>query len=117
MNPVSELHNKAMELADSAFSAQRRGRADEARALFEQALEHEKAAIAELEAHGRIEPNYSVLHRSAAWLALNGDLPREAERIAAKALAQDPHPAIVDELRDVLEQAIARLRTPVAASA
>ncbi len=105
MNPVSELHNKAMELADSAFSAQRRGRADEARALFEQALEHEKAAIAELEARGRIEPNYSVLHRSAAWLALNGDLPREAEKIAANALAQDPHPAILPELRDVMEQA------------
>ena len=117
MNPVSELHNKAMELADSAFHAQRRGRSDEARPLFEQAYEKEMAAIAELERLGRVEPNYSVLHRSAAWLALNCDRPRDAEKIAAKALAQDPHPEIAEELRDVLEKAFARLRAPLKASA
>lgn len=105
MNPVSELHNKAMELADSAFHAQRRGRSDEARSLFEQAYEKEMAAIAELERLGRVEPNYSVLHRSAAWLAINCNRLRDAEKTAAKALAQDPHPAVIHELREVMEQA------------
>lgn len=115
MNPVSELHNQAMELADAALYAQRRGRSDDARSLFEQAYEKEMAAIAELETRGRVEPNYSVLHRSAAWLALNGDRPRDAEKIAAKALAQDPHPAVIHELREVMEQAIARLGAPIEA--
>ena len=105
MNPVSELHNKAMELADAAIAAQRRGGAGDARALFERAFQSEAAAIAELEKHGRIEPNYSVLHRSAATLALDCGRPRDAEKIAAKALAEDPHPAILPELREVMEQA------------
>lgn len=117
MSIASDLHNEAMEYADFAMSARRRGDEEEARRLYEQAFAAEAAGIEALEERERLEPWFSVLHRSAAWLALNGGLPREAEKIAAKALAQDPHPAVADELRDVLEQAIARLRTPVAASA
>ena len=94
-----------MELADSALSAQRHGREDEARRLFEDALEKEVAAIGELEQHGRIEPNYSVLHRSAATLALDCGRLREAEKLAAKALAGDPHAEIAEDLRDIIQQA------------
>ena len=117
MSIASDLHDKAMECVDFAMSARRRGDEEESRRLYREAFALENEGIAALEERERLEPWFSVLHRSAAWLALNGDLPREAERIAAKALAQDPHPAVADELRDVLEQAIARLRTPVAASA
>lgn len=117
MTRASDLHSKAMERANLAFIARMRGDEAQARILFEQAFAHEIEGIAALEERERVEPWLSVLHRSAATLALDCDLPREAERIAAKALAQDPHPEIAEELRDVLEQAIARLRMPVVASA
>ena len=117
MTRASDLHSKAMERANLAFIARMRGDEAQAQTLFAQAFDDEVAGIAALEERERVEPWLSVLHRSAATLALDCDLPREAEKIAANALAQDPHPAVADELRDVLEQAIARLRTPIAASA
>ena len=117
MTRASDLHGKAMEHANFAFIARMRGDEAQARTLFEQAFALEVEGIAALEESERVEPWLSVLHRSAATLALDCDRPRDAEKIAAKALAQDPHPAILPELRDVMEQAIARLRTPVAASA
>ena len=117
MSIASDLHDKAMECVDFATFAKRRGDEEEARRLYEEAYANEVAGIEALEEHERVEPNYSVLHRSAAWLALNCDRPRDAEKIAAKALAQDPHPEIAEELRDVLEKAFARLRAPLKASA
>lgn len=117
MTRASDLHDKAMEQANLAFIARMRGDEAQAKTLFEQAFAHEIEGIAALEERERVEPWLSVLHRSAATLALDCERPRDAEKIAAKALAQDPHPEIADELRDVIKQAIARLRTPVAASA
>ena len=70
--------------------------------LFQQALEHELAAIDALEEY--IEPTYSVLHRSAATLALDCNDLRKAEQLAAKALAKEPPDFVADELRDVLGQ-------------
>lgn len=104
MSIASALHDKAMECVDLAMSARRRGDDDEVRRLYREAFVHEIEGIEALEERERLEPWFSVLHRSAAWLALNGDLPREAEKIAAKALAQDPHPAIAEELHDVLDR-------------
>ena len=51
-----------------------------------------------------VEPTYSILHRSAGWLALDCNQPRLAEQLASKALAGDPHPKIAEELRDLMEQ-------------
>ncbi len=117
MTVASDLHKTAMEQANFAFVARMRGDEEEARRLFEEAYANEVAGIEALEEHERVEPWRSVLHRSAATLALDCDRPRDAEKIAAKALAQDPHPEIAEELRDVLEKAFARLRAPLKASA
>jgi hypothetical protein len=48
------------------------------------------------------EPTRSVLHRSAATLALDCGEYREAERLVATALAGNPPEPIANELRDVL---------------
>lgn len=117
MTVASDLHDKAMEYVDFAMFAKRRGDEEEARRLYEEAYANEVAGIEALEEHERVEPWRSVLHRSAAWIAINCDRPRDAEKIAAKALAEEPHPEIAEELRDVLEKAIARLRAPLKASA
>ena len=85
-----------------------RGKAGEARALFTQALANELAAIDALVEP--VEPTYSVLHRSAASMALNCRRFRQAEQIAAKALAQNPHPEIAEELRDLMAQLYSRRR-------
>ena len=99
---VRDSHNKAMDFAERAFVARMQGNIEESTKLFEKALENELTAISKLEAEGRIEPTYSVLHRSAGTLALDCNQPRKAEQIATKALAQDPPQEIADELRELL---------------
>ena len=105
MSSVKELHNQAMDAAESALRERRRGNHDAAAALFEQALHGELAAIAELEKTDPVdELTYSILHRSAGTLALDCQEFRLAEELATKVLARGPHPEIAWELRELLEQ-------------
>lgn len=99
MNEVNELHQQAMKLAEQAFRARRQNDAITARSLARQAYELEQQAAM----LAQTEPTRSVLHRSAATLALNCGEYREAERLAASALGGSPPPAIANELREVLD--------------
>ncbi len=108
MSTVREYHHIAMDYAAKGLMARMRGDTDDAAAYFEQALENELAAIDNLSMQSGL--GWSVLHRSAATLALDCLDFRLAEKLACKALAGEPHPEIADELRDVLEQALAQLR-------
>ena len=112
MNNLNELHDKAMEFASFALRERRHGNEDTACPLFKQALELELAAIDALEEY--IEPTYSVLHRSAATLALDCNELRKAEQLAAKALAKEPPAFIADQLREVLEQVYSKWNMPAA---
>ena len=100
MSVMNDCHDKAMEYAETALVQRIRGNPDKARPLFEQALEWELKAVAELDEP--IEPTYSVLHRSAGTLALDCKQYRLAEKLAA--LAQDLPTEIAEELRELLEQ-------------
>ena len=91
-----------MEFVDQAMLEQRAGNQESAIKLFEQATEYELAAIESMAEP--VEPTYSVLHRSAASMAMNANQLRQAERIINKALAQNPHPEIADEMRELLER-------------
>lgn len=105
MSSAKELHNQAMDAAYFALRERLRGNTDEAATLFEQALNGELAAIAELESQGPVdELTYAILHRSAGTLALDCKEFRLAEELATKVLAQGPHPEIAWELRELLEQ-------------
>ena len=75
--------------------------------LFEQALDLELKALDEITEP--VEPRYSVLHRSAGWLALDCNKPCLAEQLACKALAGEPYPKIAEELRDLLAKTYARM--------
>ena len=100
---VSDSHHKAMDFAEHALLARIRGRREDAIEFSKKALEHELVAIRKLDEHGeRVEPTWSVLHRSAGWLAFNSNQFRRAEQLARKALAGNPHPEIADELRELL---------------
>lgn len=99
---LKDLHRQAMDFAAQGFMAQMGADQNAAIALFEQALDLELAAIAEL--REPIEPTYSVLHRSAGWMAIHCRQFRKAEQLACKALAGDPPADIAAELRDLWEQ-------------
>ena len=105
MSTASNSHHLAMDLVELAVLERVRGNVERTEQLYAQALELEMAAIQELhERNDFTEPTWSVLHRSAGWMAFNSSQPRLAEQLACKALARDPHPEIAEELRDLLEQ-------------
>lgn len=104
-------HNQAMDLVETAILERTRGHKEKAIQLYAEALELELAAIRELDERGECaEPTWSVLHRSAGWMAFNSNQFRRAEKLASKALAGDPHPEIAEELRDLLEEIYMRMR-------
>ena len=104
-------HNQAMDLVETAILERTRGHDEKAIQLYAEALEWELAAIRELYERGdHAEPTWSVLHRSAGWMAFNSNQFRRAEKLASKALAGDPHPEIAEELRDLLAETYAQMR-------
>lgn len=106
MGNVSDLHNKAMECVDHAVMERRRGNEKRATEFFEQALKFELNAIDALDDQNGL--SWSILHRSAGWLALDCNQPRLAKELAHKALVGNPHPKIAEELRDLLKETINR---------
>ena len=101
---VTALHHEAMELADEASVERMRGETDRALRLAQRAFQKERDAASHVAAEIDFEPTRSVLHRSAASLALECDETREAERLISVALSGDPPDPIAEELRDLLEQ-------------
>lgn len=103
MSTTRDLHNRAMDLADSAAAARRAGNEQEANRLFEEAFEYERRAARRVASKLDAEPTRSVLHRSAASLALNCNRFRDAEQLISIALAGNPPLAIAEELRELLQ--------------
>ena len=101
MSTLDKLHDQAMEAAFFADLERRKGNDEQAAELFKKALALERQAIAEMTRP--VEPTWSILHRSAGWLALDCNQPHQAERLACTALAGAPPSEIAEELRDLLE--------------
>jgi hypothetical protein len=101
MKRAAQLHTEAMQLAEQADLAKAAGDAQLAITHFHDAFTREKAAAQLV----NDEPSRSVLLRSAASLALEYGNTREAERCIALALSGDPPAEIMEELRDLWEQA------------
>jgi superfamily II DNA/RNA helicase len=110
---IKELHRSAIDLADKAFIAQREGRQVEATNFIRQAFEKELLAADSVASDVQFEPTRSVLHRSAASLALQcGDLDT-SERLIHKALSGSPPDEIAEELQDLLSQVRSARAKPV----
>ena len=107
MSTTREYHHIAMDYAAKGLMARMRGETVVAATHFEQALENELAAIDKLPQQSGL--GWSILHRSAATMALDCEDFRLAEKLACKALSGDAHPEIVEELRDILEQVFAHM--------
>jgi hypothetical protein len=104
MSQIQMLHKQAMDLAEAAAVAQLRGAIEQAAQLTRQAFEQENQAANLVASVLDAEPTRSVLHRSAASLAIECGELRAAERLIATALSGNPPPEIAEELKDLFVQ-------------
>lgn len=93
-----------MEHAELAAIARLNADNERSRKLLRKAFTLEKQAAKLTVSRINLEPTRSILHRSAATLALDCREFREAEQLASMALAGDPPPEILEELRELLDQ-------------
>lgn len=111
MESVSKLHKKAMQFAERASLARIRGDAEAAVQLFRNALEQERAAAELLGDKYEIEPTRSVLHRSAAALAIECNEIHEARLLIDRAFQGFPPEEIQIELRQLQERVYSKERS------
>ena len=113
MNQVQKLHQNAMDLAEQAEVAKLRGeKPEQVQALLRQALAQEaeaadlvvKALDAEPTRWPKVGRRPSVLHRSAASLAIDCGEFQVAERLITRALSGNPPAEIAAELKDLFVQ-------------
>jgi hypothetical protein len=115
MTTLETLHHEAMELVDRALLARQNGNHDQATQLIRSAFDREKTAARLTADQLDLEPTRSVLHRSAATLALECNELREAERLISRALSGFPPIAIAEELRNLLIEEIYSHREQISA--
>ena len=101
MSQIQELHKQAMDLAEAAFTAKLRGDLKQASQVSRQAFEKESQAAALIANQLDAEPTRSVLHRSAATLAIDCGELQAAKRLIAIALSGNPPQEIAQELKDL----------------
>jgi hypothetical protein len=99
MSEIEQLHEQAVDIAEEAFAAQRKGDAESAKNLFLQALELEVQAASIYPATSESEPTRSILYRSAAALAYHAKEYDRAEQLIACGLSGYPPIEIKEELR------------------
>jgi hypothetical protein len=95
-----------MDFFEQGLLAARVGNSGESRRLFNQAFENEAAAADSVAADHQLEPTRSILHRSAAAMALRvGDVQR-AKRYVDAGLAGNAPEDIREELTVLREQVL-----------
>ena len=104
MSQIQDLHRQAMDLAEQADLKKLRGETSQAQELLQQALKLESEAAGMVANDITAEPTRSVLHRSAATLAVECGELSLAERLIARALAGAPPSGIAAELKDLFIQ-------------
>ncbi|MBW4488576.1 MAG: pentapeptide repeat-containing protein [Trichocoleus desertorum ATA4-8-CV12] len=104
MSQIQALHQEAMDLAESALTAKLRGDLAQSNQLLRQAFEKEAQAAALIANDLNAEPTRSVLHRSAAALAIDCGEFQVAERLIMTALTGEPPQAIAEELKNLFFQ-------------
>jgi Tfp pilus assembly protein PilF len=104
---VKELHDKATELAQTAYINKINGRfrtVKTIRNLFLEACKFEELAARKAKSENIGEPTISVLFKGAAQLAVYAGQKSEAERLIREALEGDPPIEIAQELRAMLDK-------------
>ena len=95
-----------MNLAEQGYVAKLRGQHGRYLELLGLAFDKERAAAELVAAQDALEPTRSILHRSAASLAIECGRLRDAEKLIAAALAGEPPDEIAEELRILFEKTV-----------
>lgn len=104
MSPIQELHAQAMNLAELAELAKLRGEKSAQQDLLYRAYELECQAARGVAPLTDAEPARSVLHRSAATLAIACGELQTAEQLIITALTGTPPTDVAEELKDLFVQ-------------
>lgn len=104
MSKIQELHQQAMDLAEQADLKKLNDKATQAREILKQALALEVEAAQLIAKDMTAEPTRSVLHRSAATLAIECGELQMAEKLIAIAIAGTPPADVAEELKDLFIQ-------------
>ena len=105
---VNQFHQEAMNIAEEVFLAQRKKDTAAVKKWASAAFELEKKAAMLLVNDYDVEPTRSVLFKSAACLAINAQLYREAEQMIGFALSGNPP----SEIRLALKNLLVEIPTP-----
>jgi hypothetical protein len=97
-------HNEAMDMAEQAFKLVR-SNPSLSKELFSKAYYIERAIADSIKPLEQNEPSRSIFYKSAASLALNAKMYREAEITACLGLIGAGDNIELEELRDIFEQA------------
>ena len=106
MSNTRDLHTQAMELFESSLLARRRGEESQTLNFLAEALKAEAAAADAVASDHTFEPTRSVLHRSAASIALQLHDAQTAMRYTLRGLAGEPPAEIKLELSAIYEDAL-----------
>ncbi len=90
-------------LAEHALAARHKGDLDLAKRLFNKAFNKESSALNKIKDNFELEPTRSILHRSAASLALECGMFEEAEKLIFAGLIGYPPAEIYNELKELLQ--------------
>jgi hypothetical protein len=101
---VTALHRKAMECMDHSILAGLQGNSEVQQRSLHEAFQLEKQAAEKVRPLVDFEPTRSILHRSAASLALKCLELKEAEKLISAGLEGNPPNEIANELQDLLKQ-------------
>lgn len=104
MTLIQDFHTQAMNLAEQAELAKRRGAIADSHALLREALQLEQQAAQLVANNPQAEPTRSILHRSAAALAIDCGELLTAEKLIVTALTGTPPADLAAELKDLFIQ-------------
>jgi tetratricopeptide (TPR) repeat protein len=102
MNTI-ELHNKAIEIADSAFIKMYQKDFDTSKEMFKEAFKYEKEAAFSAEKENVGEPSISILFKSAISFAINAGLLNEAKLLVKQIEKKENYEEIIHELNSMLK--------------
>jgi hypothetical protein len=101
MKKIDVIHNQAMEIAQKALLLQRQGNSDDFVKLSKEAFLLEKQAAMFLKDKFDVEPNRSILYKSAAFLAYDAKEYEECSNMIVYALFGEPDNVIKKELLEL----------------
>ena len=102
---LEALHDIAMEFAEEANFAHKRGEVQTAKLFYQKAFNLEKTYALSFPTKPAYLLSRAVFLRSAAYLALNSGYLKEAANLAKLGLEKTPHPDFIAEFEAILKQA------------